>query len=182
MFKGIAQAAASTVLESILVRPQKRRSSEKTILILGVPCDAVPVFVQFLYSFKCTEGQMQKHGIHLLALSHVYLVPCLKHRCTKALAEQLTIENVVDMLQLARLCDAPDLYLKCMKFLRSNCMKVEKTEGWKFLQRHDPMLELEILQFMDEAESKKMRRTHRREQNLYLQLSEGMHCLEHICI
>ncbi|KAJ8563290.1 hypothetical protein K7X08_031742 [Anisodus acutangulus] len=96
---------------------------------------------------------MQKHEIHLLALSHVYLVPRLKHRCTKALAEQLTIENVVDMLQLARLCDTPDLYLKCMKFLRSNFRKVEKTEGWKFLQRHDSMLELEILQFMDEAES-----------------------------
>ncbi|KAK4370802.1 hypothetical protein RND71_010277 [Anisodus tanguticus] len=97
---------------------------------------------------------MQKHEIHLLALSHVYLVPRLKHRCTKALAEQLTIENVVDMLQLARLCDTPDLYLKCMKFLRSNFRKVEKTEGWKFLQRHDSMLELEILQFMDEAESR----------------------------
>lgn len=95
---------------------------------------------------------MEKHGIHLLALSHVYLVPCLKHRCTKALAEQLTIENVIDMIQLARLCDAPHLYLKCMKFLRSNFSKVEKTEGWKFLQRHDPLLELEILQFTDEAE------------------------------
>ncbi|CAN4100542.1 unnamed protein product [Withania somnifera] len=45
-------AAASTVLESILVRPQKRRSSEKTIRILGVPCEAVQVFVRFLYSFK----------------------------------------------------------------------------------------------------------------------------------
>ncbi|XP_059300015.1 BTB/POZ and TAZ domain-containing protein 1-like [Lycium ferocissimum] len=175
-------ATASTVLESILVQPQKRLSSEKTIRILGVPCDAVSLFVRFLYSFKCTEEQMKKHGIHLLALSHVYLVPVLKHRCTKALAEQLTTENIVDMLQLARLCDAPDLYLKCMKFLRSNFRRVDKTEGWKFLQRHDPMLELEILQFMDEAESrKKRRRRHGWEQNLYLQLSEGMDCLEHIC-
>ncbi|KAL3335645.1 hypothetical protein AABB24_031729 [Solanum stoloniferum] len=173
-------AAASPALESILVRP--RRSYEKTIRILGVPCDSVSVFVRFLYSFKCTKEQMEKHGIHLLALSHVYLVPCLKHRCTKALAEQLTIENVIDMIQLARLCDAPHLYLKCMKFLRSNFRKVEETEGWKFLQHHDPLLELEILQFTDEAElRKKRRRRHTREQNLYFQLSEGMDCLEHIC-
>ncbi|MCD9558987.1 BTB/POZ and TAZ domain-containing protein 1 [Datura stramonium] len=171
-------AAASTVLDSIL----EGRSSERTIRILGVPCDAVSVFIRFLYSFKCTEEQMERHGIHLLALSHVYLVPCLKHRCTKALAEQLITENVVDMLQLARLCDAPHLYLKCMKFLRSNFRKVEETEGWKFLQRHDPLFELEIFQFMDEAElRKKRRRRHMREQNLYLQLSEGMDCLEHIC-
>ncbi|XP_070006421.1 BTB/POZ and TAZ domain-containing protein 1-like isoform X1 [Nicotiana sylvestris] len=175
-------AATSTVLESILVRPQKRRSSEKTIRVLGVPCDAVSVFVRFLYFFKCTEEQTEKHGIHLLALSHLYLVPQLKQRCTKGMAERLTIENAVDVLQLARLCDAPDLYLKCMKFLSSNFKKVEETEGWKFLQDHDPCLELEILQFMDEADSrKKRRRRHRREQSLYLQLSEAMVCLEHIC-
>jgi len=95
---------------------------------------------------------MKRHGIHLLALSHVYLVPQLKQRCTKGLAERLTIGNAVDVLQLARLCDAPDLYLKSMKFLSNNFKKVEETEGWKFLQHHDPWLELEILQFMDEAE------------------------------
>lgn len=69
------------------------------------------------------------------------------------MGQQLTIENVVDVLQLARLCDAPDLYLKCMKFVSSHFKAVEKTEGWKFMQNHDPYLELEILQFIDEAES-----------------------------
>lgn len=94
------------------------------------------------------------------------------------MAERLTIENALDVLQLARqLCDAPDLYLKCMKFLSSNFKKVEETEGWKFLQDHDPCLELEILQFMNEADSrKKRRRRHRRERSLYLQLSEAMVC------
>lgn len=105
------------------------------------------------FVIRCTEEQMKKHGIHLLALSHVYLVPQLKQRCTKGLADQLTIENAVDMLQLARLCDAPDLYLKCLKLISTNFKKTEKTEGWKFILDHDPKLELEILQFMDEADS-----------------------------
>lgn len=96
---------------------------------------------------------MKKYEIHLLALSHVYFVPQLKQNCTRGLAERLTIENVVDILQLARLCDAPDLHLKCLKVLSNNFNAVEETEGWKFLQNHDPLLELEILQFMDEAES-----------------------------
>lgn len=103
--------------------------------------------------FRCTEEEMEKYGIHLLALSHVYSVPQLKQRCTKGLGERLTIDNVVDVLQLARLCDAPDLYLRCMKLAASRFKAVEKTEGWKFLQDHDPWLELQILQFMDEAES-----------------------------
>ena len=59
----------------------------------------------------------------------------------------------MDVLQLARLCDSPDLYLKCMRMLSSNFKAVEKTEGWKFMHENDLFLELEILQFIDEAES-----------------------------
>lgn len=176
-------AAASPVLESILDTPRKHRSStNKTIQILGVPCDAVSVFVHLLYSSRCTDEEMKKYGIHLLALSHVYLVPQLKQRCTKALAQELTIENVVDVLQLAKLCDAPGLYLKCMNLVYNNFKAVEHTEGWEFLQNHDPRLELDILQFIDEAELRKKRtRRHKEEQSLYVQLSEAMECLEHIC-
>nr|XP_043617428.1 BTB/POZ and TAZ domain-containing protein 1-like [Erigeron canadensis] len=176
-------ASSSTVFENIIAKPRKKnRNSEMTIPILGVPCDAVVVFVRYLYSNKCTEEDMEKYGIHLLALSHVYLVPQLKSRCTKALIQRLTIENVTDLLQLARLCDAPDLYLKCMKLVSNSFKKVEQTEGWKFIHNNDPFLELEILQFIDETESRRKRsRKHMREQSLYFQLSEAMDCLEHIC-
>ncbi|XP_030940000.1 BTB/POZ and TAZ domain-containing protein 1-like [Quercus lobata] len=175
-------ASASPVLENIIDRPRKHRSSERVIPILGVPYDAVVSFVRFLYSFRCSEEEMEKYGIHLLALSHVYSVPQLKQSCTKVLGDWLTMENVVDVLQLARMCDAPNLYLKCMKLVANHFKAVEKTEGWKFLQDHDPWLELEILHFMDEAESRRKRsRRLREEQSLYLQLSEAMECLEHIC-
>lgn len=106
-----------------------------------------------LSTCRCSEEEMQSYGIHLLALSHVYSVPQLKRRCAKVLGERLSTENVVDVLQLARMCDAPYLYLKCMKLAASHFKAVEKTEGWRFLQDHDPWLELEILKFMDEAES-----------------------------
>ncbi|KAI3802531.1 hypothetical protein L1987_30664 [Smallanthus sonchifolius] len=175
-------ASASPVLESIIDRPRKHRSSEKTIPILGVPCDAVEVFVSFLYSNRCNEEQMEKFGIHLLALAHVYLVPQLKTQCTKALIGRLTVESVVDVLQLARLCDAPDLYLKCMKVISNRFKSVEETEGWKFLQNNDPHLELEILKFIDDVESRrKSTRKHLQEQSLYFQLSDAMDCLWHIC-
>ncbi|PON72361.1 Voltage dependent potassium channel [Parasponia andersonii] len=175
-------ASVSPVFESIIERPRKNRSSERVIRILGVPRDAVFSFVRFLYSSRCEEEHREKYGIHLLALSHVYLVPQLKQKCGKDLGQRLTVENVVDVLQLARLCDAPDLYLKCMKLVSNHFKAVEATEGWKFLQDHDPWLELEILQFIDEAEKRKKRtRRHREAQCLYLQLSEAMECLDHIC-
>ncbi|CAI9300399.1 unnamed protein product [Lactuca saligna] len=59
----------------------------------------------------------------------------------------------VNVLQLARLCDAPDLHLKCVNPVSNGFKAVEKTEGWKFLQTNDPFLELEILQVIDESES-----------------------------
>ncbi|GFP88452.1 BTB/POZ and TAZ domain-containing protein 2 [Phtheirospermum japonicum] len=175
-------ASASPVLENIIERPQKNRTTGRKIPILGVPYDAVSIFLQFIYSSKCSDDQMEKYGIHLLALSHVYSVQQLKQRCTRGLSKILSLENVVDMLQLARLCDAPDLYLRCMKLLSNHFKAVEETEGWKFLQNHDPYLELEILQFIDESElMRKRAKRHKHEQSLYAQLSEAMDCLEHIC-
>ncbi|KAK7265606.1 hypothetical protein RJT34_33228 [Clitoria ternatea] len=175
-------ASVSPVLENFIDRPRKHRSSERIIQIHGVPTDAVTAFVGFLYSTRCTEEEMDKYGMHLLALSHVYLVPQLKQRCIKGLTQRLTTENVVDVLQLARLCDAPDLHLRCMKLLTNHFKAVEKTEGWKFLVKHDPWLELDILRFMDEHETRKKKsRRHREEQGLYTELSEAMECLEHIC-
>ncbi|CAN1136524.1 BTB/POZ and TAZ domain-containing protein 2 [Linum perenne] len=175
-------AMASPVLESIIDNPPKHRRSDRIIPILGVPCDAVVAFIRFLYSSRCAEDEMAKFGIHLLALSHVYLVAHLKQRCAKAVSHNLSVENVVDVLQLARLCDAPELYLKCMKLVSNNFKAVEKTEGWQFMQDHDPWLELDILQFIDETElRKKKSRRHREAQRLYMELGEAMDCLKHIC-
>lgn len=175
-------ASASPVLESIIDRPRKKQNPQKTISIIGVPCDAVEAFINFLHYSRCNEEDTERFGIHLLALAHVYLVPQLKRRCSKALIGRLTVENVVDVLQLARLCDAPDLHLKCMKLISNRFKSVEETEGWKFLQNNDPYLELEILKFIDETESRrKSIRKHLQEQSLYFQLSEAMDCLQHIC-
>ncbi|KHN10463.1 BTB/POZ and TAZ domain-containing protein 2 [Glycine soja] len=73
-------ASMSPVLENLIDRPRKHRSSERIIQIHGVPCDAVTAFVRFLYSSRCTEEEIDQYGMHLLALSHVYMVQQLKQR------------------------------------------------------------------------------------------------------
>ncbi|XP_047341559.1 BTB/POZ and TAZ domain-containing protein 2-like [Impatiens glandulifera] len=175
-------ASASPVLDNIIDHRPNKSSDNSTIQILGVPTEAVAVFLRFLYSSRCTEEEMDMYGFHLLTLSHVFSVPVLKQRCAKALIRRLKINDAIDMLQLARLCDASELYFRSMKLVSANIKFVQKTEGWKFLQENDPCLELEILQFIDEIESRrKMRRKRREEKRLCLQLSEAMECLEHIC-
>ncbi|XP_058749074.1 BTB/POZ and TAZ domain-containing protein 1-like [Vicia villosa] len=168
-------ASASPILENMV-------KSNRIIEIRGVPYDAVTAFIRFLYTSGSIEEDMKNYGIHLLALSHAYSVPKLKQSCVTSLSKLATIENVVDVLHLARLCDAPDLYLNCAMLIRKNFRSVKKTEGWKFLHTHDPCLEKDIVQFINEDKSKKKRMMkHREEQEVIMQLSEAMECLEHIC-
>ncbi|KAL5076474.1 hypothetical protein RYX36_015458 [Vicia faba] len=168
-------ASASPVLENMV-------KSNRIIEIRGVPYDAVAAFVRFFYTFSCSDEDMQNYGIHLLALSHAYSVPKLKQSCVTGLSKLANIENVVDVLHLARLCDAPDLYLNCAMLIRNNFRAVRKTEGWKFLHTHDPLLQLDIVQLINEHKSRKKRmKRQRKEQEVFMQLSEAMECLEHIC-
>lgn len=102
---------------------------------------------------RCSEEDIENYGIHLLALSHAYSVPKLKQRCVVGLSKLAAIENVVDVLHLARLCDAPDLYLNCAMLIRNKFRAVRKTEGWKFLHTHDPCLENNIVEFINENKS-----------------------------
>ncbi|KAK9169641.1 hypothetical protein Syun_001781 [Stephania yunnanensis] len=81
-------------------------------------------------------------GAQMIQLASVY-------KGEAELGRRLTVESVVDVLQLARLCDVHDLYLKCMNLV----LREDKAVQWKFLQDNDPYLELEILQFLEETES-----------------------------
>ncbi|RZS28853.1 hypothetical protein BHM03_00062497 [Ensete ventricosum] len=127
---------------------------------------------------------MGEHGVHLLVLSHVYQVGWLKRACERALASGLAVGSVVDLLVLARRCDAPWLHLRCMRVIAEDFDAVERTEAWRFLQDNDPWLELDILRSLQDAHlvyGQKRRRRKREEQRLYAELSEAMECLQHIC-
>lgn len=87
-----------------------------------------------------------------MVLSHVYRVKWLKDFTESELALRLTVDSVIDILQLARQCDEPKLCLQCMRLLHKEFAAVQKTEAWLFLQENDPWLELEILKFLEEQD------------------------------
>ncbi|KAF3781994.1 BTB/POZ and TAZ domain-containing protein 1 [Nymphaea thermarum] len=174
-------ASVSPVFENYMERFRRNGRLER-IPIMGVPREPVLVFLRFAYTSRFEEEEMKKYGFHLLVLAHAFSLPTLKRACIRALAESLTVANVVDVMQLARLCDAPHLYLKCLKLIAKDFSGVAATEGWRFLQNNDPWLELEILQYLSESESREKRRVRKREEErVYLQLSEAMEALFHIC-
>ncbi|XP_020111134.1 BTB/POZ and TAZ domain-containing protein 2-like [Ananas comosus] len=170
-------ASASAVLERMLERPGR------AIQILGVPSDAVLAFVQFLYS-STREGEeeaMERHGVQLLALAHKYRVGWLKRASEAGVAARLTPERVADALKIAKLCDAPRLFHRCLRLAAKDFSAVQTSDGWRFVRRHDPALELEFLQLLQDAQQRKTKwKRDRAAQEVYQQLSEAMDCLQHI--
>ncbi|KAJ8538532.1 hypothetical protein K7X08_027753 [Anisodus acutangulus] len=175
-------SVASPVLGNLL-QQSKVRNGIRCIKIAGVPHGAVYVFIRFLYSACYEEGEIKKFILHLLVLSHFYSVPSLKRMCIDRLEHSwLTSENVIDVLQLARECDAPLLALFCIRMVVRNFKSISSTEGWKVMRRANPALEQELLEFVVEADMRKQDRLKKiEEKKVYLQLHEAMEALVHIC-
>lgn len=177
-------ASASPVLEQMIDRARRGWDAECTIRVLGVPSAAVLAFLHFLYASRVApeeEEVVGAHGAQLLALAHAYRVGWLKRAVEAAVSARLAPERAVDMLKLARLCDAPRLYLRCTRLAAKDFAAVERSEGWRFARRHDPALELELLQLLEGADQRRERWARERaSQETYRQLGEAMVSLEHI--
>ncbi|KAL2242375.1 BTB/POZ and TAZ domain-containing protein 3 [Sesamum indicum] len=175
-------SVASPVLGNLL-QQSKVKSGVRYIRIPGVPFDALRAFIRFLYSSCYEEEEMKKFVLHLLVLSHSYVVPSLKRLCENILEHGwLTNENVIDVLQLARSCDAPRLALICQRMVVRDFKCISRTEAWKVMKRANPSLEQELLELVVEADSRKQDRLKKvEEKKVYLQLHEAMEALLHIC-
>ncbi|CAB4284109.1 unnamed protein product [Prunus armeniaca] len=165
-----------------LLKQSSRFRRQRSISILGVPHDAVRVFIRFLYSSCYEKREMEEFVVHLLVLSHVYLVPQLKQECEKKLEHGLlTTENVVDIFQLALLCDAPRLSLICHRMILKNFKTVCTTTGWKVMKKSHPALEKELVESMIEEDNRQKERIKKlNERKIYLLLYEAMEALVHI--
>lgn len=174
---------ASPVMKQMLRKPKQRGSRWRSISIRGVPDHAVLIFLRFLYSSRFEEEEMNEYALHLMVLSHVFAVPTLKKICAGKLERSLlTTENVIDVLQLAELCDAPRLYLLCHRLIMDNFKAVSETEGWRIMRESNPDLEKALLEAVIEIDAKrKERRKKMEERKIYVQLHEAMEALVHIC-
>jgi hypothetical protein len=98
------------------------------------------------------DEDVERYAEQLLVLAHAYGVPWLKRWCQEAIGSRLTPGTVVDALQLADLCDAPQLHLRCMRLLAKEFRAVERTEAWRFLRENDPWQELDVLSKLHDAD------------------------------
>lgn len=153
------------------------------ISINGVPSEAVRIFTRFLYSSCYEEAEMEEHILSLLVLSHAFAVPQLKQECEYQLEHKLlNMENVVDVFQLAVLCDAPRLSIICQRFVLACFKAAFSSGGWKAMRASHPHIEkklIESLRFENHRQKEKMRKMN--ERKVYLELYEAMEALVRIC-
>ncbi|CAM0904137.1 unnamed protein product [Alopecurus aequalis] len=177
-------ASSSPVLERMIDTARRGWGAECTIRVLGVSSDAVHAFIHFLYCSKVAPDEEEvvgAHGPQLLALAHAYRVGWLKQAAEASVSARLTPDRVVDMLKLARLCDAPRLYLRCARLADKEFAAIELSEGWRFARRHDAALELELLKLMEVADQRRQRWAREKAaQEACRQLGDAMDSLEHI--
>ncbi|CAA7026498.1 unnamed protein product [Microthlaspi erraticum] len=174
-------AAASPVIATLL--DQSRGKNGKPYLkISGVPCDVVYTFIRFLYSSCYEEEEMKKFVLQLLVLSHCYSVPSLKRVCVEVLDQGwINKENVIDVLQLARDCDAERIGFLCVSMVIKDFKSISSTEGWKVMSHTNGRLEQELIEIAVEAELQKDERMKKlEERKVYLELYEAMEALVHI--
>nr|XP_010908694.1 BTB/POZ and TAZ domain-containing protein 3 isoform X2 [Elaeis guineensis] len=186
--KGIILAHSSVLgITSPVLRNMLELAREKEgfrcIKIPGVPSEAARAFIRFLYSSCYEPDAVKKFVLHLLLMSHTFSVPSLKRACIKELETTLlTLENVVDVLQLARQCDSPRLSLLCTHLIIKEFKTISVSDGWKVMKQANPCLEQELLETLVEADSKKQERAKKMEERkVYMQLFEAMEALLHIC-
>ncbi|XP_022963364.1 BTB/POZ and TAZ domain-containing protein 4-like [Cucurbita moschata] len=173
---------ASPVMKGML-KQSKTSGRKLSISIHGVPPDCVKAFVRYLYSCRYEKEDMEEFVMPLLVLSHVYVVPQLKRECERQLGRGLlTLENVVDVFQLALLSDAPHLSLLCHRMILKNFKTVSATEAWQSMRQSHPVLEKELLESLIEEDNKQKKREKKKnERQIYLELFEAMEALVHIC-
>ncbi|CAI9111282.1 OLC1v1011470C1 [Oldenlandia corymbosa var. corymbosa] len=172
---------ASPVFRSIL-KQSKTRNRKRSILIRGVPPEAVQVFIRYLYSSCYEEDKLLEHALHLLVLSHSYVIPHLKQLCEWWIEQRLlNTESAIDIFQLAMLCDAPRLSFISHRFILRNFKPVSVTDGWKAMKESHPVLENEILHsIVAEEFNRKDRIRKLNERKMYEQLYEAMETVVHI--
>lgn len=172
----------SSVIRRIL-DGMKVQGGFKCIEIHGVPSEAAHAFIRFLYSSCYDPEDMKRFVLHLLVLSHSFVIPSLKRTCVSQLERGLlTTDNVVDVLQLARQCDAPRLSITCTRMIIKEFRTISVSEGWKVMKHANPCLEQELLESLVEADSRRQEKLKKMEEKkVYLQLYEAMKALVHIC-
>jgi len=117
--------------ESLFQSNSDLKSSDKIKITSHIQEYVFSYLLSYLYT---DEIHCQfKEAMGLLPIAHQLQLPRLLQMCELILPEEVTINNVTDVLQLATKCNAHYLKQFCLEFIGSRFKEVEQTSQWQKL-------------------------------------------------
>lgn len=91
-------------------------SFEDVVKIGDIEFDTLQELVRFIYSNKVDAEKLKEIAINLYSIADRYAVEELKILCENYLKENICVDNVVEVLNLADLHEAKELFLRAKYF------------------------------------------------------------------
>lgn len=146
VYKGIL-ASQSRVFAAMFGNEEKKYK-QNVIVINGMAARVCYKMANFLQSKDDDLHDCNDYLDELLEAADKYGLDRLKALCEEALYENLNIENSANMLVTADSCNACQLKIAVLNFMKKNISDVLESDGYESLTREHPKLGCEILRFI----------------------------------
>ncbi|CAJ0943960.1 unnamed protein product, partial [Mesorhabditis belari] len=145
-------AARSPVFSAMLMHTDTNESKNSEMTIPDLDYEVVVEMLNYIYGGRC--GKDINHiASDLLIAADKYRLEELKAHCEKTLMEQLSIENVCEMLILGDMYGAPRLRKRAVQFILQRPKHITNTQGWDAILKDHPQLVTDIVNQFDKGTS-----------------------------
>ena len=134
-------ASQSPVFKSMFETDMKEKKSS-VIEITDTDPEVVSGMLTYLYTYSVPNLVEE-----LLIIANKYQIAELHELCEVRLIDNLTVNNVVDLLILADMHNAPYLKHACLWFVFRNSTEVHRTSQWDHLKQKFPSLLIEVIEY-----------------------------------
>ena len=122
-------AGRSPVFDAMF-SPNFKEGIENKVEVVDVSADILEEILHFIYSGEVRDLNKQRTK-HLLIAAEKYNLVDLKLLCEESLCINMTVENVLDLIEIADLHDAANLRATALKFIGKNAKQVAAQKGWR---------------------------------------------------
>ena len=121
-------AGRSSVFDAMF-SPNFKEGIENKVEVVDVSADIFEEILRFIYSGEVRH--LKAGAKHLLVAAEKYNLVDLKKFCEESLCVNMTVENVLDLIELADLHDAANLRATALEFIGKNAKEVSAQKGWR---------------------------------------------------
>ncbi|KAK0078593.1 hypothetical protein PV325_002332 [Microctonus aethiopoides] len=115
-------------------------SVNKRIVVTDIEVDIMEKVIEFMYTSVIDPIPEFNDLLSILEVADKYQIMNLKELCKELLSENITIDNVLKILERASLCGVPQLMETLISFMVKEKLKIVELEDFADLYRRKPEL------------------------------------------